>query len=490
MLVRPLCVVTLITLLLWGILTPLFRSSSRAAILSSSIIAIAFGYRYMHVLDRKFFIPDSWEFGIWVTLTIVISSLLAVFWRWHKLLNILSVWLILATVAQIGYEQIRSAGRISTHLIGGGDVPIPVNRPDIIYIILDGYGRSDALKRALGFNNDSFIAGLQGRGFYVAEDAHSNYCQTELSVSSSLNMDFIQDLLPRVTKKDSDRAPLGNLLDHNAAAKYLRDRGYTFASITTGFPPLQFPSADIDMRSQEGLSLIESALVQMTPIGGNRQAVESMFDNRRTQLSAAFDSLESLAIPSPKPRFVIVHILAPHPPFVFGPDGERLKHHGTYGFWDGSDFMDEVGKPEDYQRGYSGQAEYIGKRMLQSLDILLKQPGPKPVIIIQGDHGSKLRLDQATLVHTDVNECFPNLNAFLVPDSVRKNLYPGETPVNSFRILFNGIFGDHLGLKPDRSWYSSFPFPYDFTDVTDRISDHTKMASTPVPVFPSRNGQK
>ena len=66
--------------------------------------------------------------------------------------------------------------------------------PDVYYIILDGYARSDYMQSVFGYDNSEFIAFLQSRGFYVAEESHANHNWTSLSLASSLNMVFAQDL--------------------------------------------------------------------------------------------------------------------------------------------------------------------------------------------------------------------------------------------------------------------------------------------------------
>ncbi|HLK14313.1 MAG TPA: hypothetical protein VKT78_05880, partial [Fimbriimonadaceae bacterium] len=95
--------------------------------------------------------------------------------------------------------------------------------------------------------------------------------------------------------------------------------------------------------------------------------------------------------------------------------------------------------------------------------------GEKPIVLVQGDHGSKLGLDQNSLPKTDIPECMSNLMAYEVPDAVRAKLYPEITPVNSFRIILSTLFGAKLPNEPDRSWYSTFDRPFDFMEVTDRL---------------------
>jgi hypothetical protein len=68
-----------------------------------------------------------------------------------------------------------------------------------------------------------------------------------------------------------------------------------------------------------------------------------------------------------------------------------------------------------------------------------------------------------------VNECFPILNAMLVPDEVRSELYPSITPVNTFRTIFRVLFGDDLPNLDDRSWYSPYNLPFEFAEVTAKL---------------------
>ena len=63
----------------------------------------------------------------------------------------------------------------------------------------------------------------------------------------------------------------------------------------------------------------------------------------------------------------------------------------------------------------------------------------------------------------------PILNAIYVPAEIRKFLYPGLTPVNSFRIILDHCFGQSLELLPDKSYFSLTSDPVRWIDVTDRI---------------------
>jgi hypothetical protein len=72
---------------------------------------------------------------------------------------------------------------------------------------------------------------------------------------------------------------------------------------------------------------------------------------------------------------------------------------------------------------------------------ILSQSGPRPIIIIQADHGFGYSGAGVQI-----------LNAYYLPDGGEQQLYPTITPVNTFRVIFDRYFGAHLGLLPDKSY--------------------------------------
>ena len=304
----------------------------------------------------------------------------------------------------------------------------------------------------------------------MAADSHSNYVQTEISLSSSLNMQLIPTLLPKQPRDTTDREVFDELISKNELASFLKSQGYETISITTGFPAVRFPISDLWMDRVSQYTLFETTLVQMTPFVDSEGSIGSQFDWRRKARDAAFKDLKETAGPASRPRFIFVHVLAPHPPFVFGPNGEVMPHHGPFGYWDASDYMHYSGDLNSYRDGEDGQIAYLDKQLISTVDAIQTAATTKPVIVIQGDHGSKSRLDQNDLSKTDVTEAFPNLEALYVPDAIRAKLYPTITPVNEFRLILGELFGLNMPLLPDRSWYSPFAHPLEFTDVTATVA--------------------
>ena len=472
--VRPLAVAVVGTAALTLALGTLLRSAARGAAAATVLVVCLFGYGWFTASIRTTPLGVfATSLSLWVTLTALLTGLAAWTIRRTRPLNVLATFIALVALANLGFGLVRSAElaargpRARLAKLASG------TKPDVFYVILDGHGRTDSLRRAIGYDDSAFVAGLRRRGFYVADRSRSNYCQTEISLASSLNMDLIPRLLPKVGPKTEDRTPLAGLADENEVARRLRAQGYRFLAVTSGFDALRFNSADAHLGSRWGGTMVESTLLAMTPLaqGG---VVESQFEARRQNLRDAFDNLAALGSPTAEPRFVVAHVLAPHPPFVFRADGTPQRRVGGFGYWDGDDYTTfSGGTAADYRRGYAGQAAWVDAKALEAVDRLLaaSDPARPPIIVVQGDHGSKVGLAQNSLAKTDLRECFPILNAYFVPPAVRKNLRPDITPVNTFRVLLRDLFGDALPDLPDHSWYSGYATPYAFTDVTDRVGD-------------------
>jgi len=345
--------------------------------------------------------------------------------------------------------------------------PASPDLPDIYYIILDAYGRSDRLLQFYGYDNEPFLKALEKRGFYIARRSASNYDNTPLSIASSLNMTYLDAVTQRIGRGSDDLEAARQMLDENEVAAFLRTLGYHYVFIGTGASQTRVLTADVTLQAGSSVSGFERHLLGLTAIEAVPEERDRAYEARRVYIREAFRYLGS--VPSlPYPKFVFAHILAPHPPFVFGPNGEKISPGWPLGIQDGSQLL-ELMTPERYRREYIGQLRYVNTQLLGALDSILQKSSRPPIIIIQGDHGSRLHLNWDSLERTDLREPFSILNAYYVPKTVRSYLYDSITPVNTFRVLLTRRFGAHHAVIPDRTYYSTISRPYDFTDVTRRI---------------------
>jgi hypothetical protein len=361
--------------------------------------------------------------------------------------------------------------------------------PDIYYIVVDGYAREDVLRTLYGYDNSQFLNFLRSEGFYVATESRSNYNQTDLSLSSSLNMSYLDFIPDTYGRELNSRSPLRELILHNEVVKFLKQDGYQVVAFDSGYDRTTLDSADIfwDLAKEgvrspaknplgltlngfENLLLSTSAMMVIfdAPELAEHFNLVSFEDARYS--AHRFRILDSLQKVKEVPEmegsyFVYAHIIAPHPPFVFGPHGEWITPAGAYTLAREGTFF--TGTPEDYIAGYRGQVEYLNSLLTTAISSILEDSNPPPLIILQGDHGPGAFLDQHSNEDSNIYERVSILNAYYLPSEDVSVLYPGISPVNSFRVVFNQVFHTNLMLLEDRSYFSTIDEPFNFELLTE-----------------------
>jgi hypothetical protein len=274
---RPLIVLLLAAVLL-ALLGLFSRDWHRAALLLSIFIFLFFtyghAYGYLKKIEIGGFILGRHRqmLPLWLGL-----GALAAWWVMRKLrtpgavtpvLNLLSIFLLIyPTFQSISYviqrEQTEKAA-LAAAQAKGATLPIGY-APDIYYIILDAYGRADVLQEMFGYDNTPFLGSLEAKGFYVAECSQSNYGQTMLSLTSSLNFDYLDSLTSSLTPDEDTRAPLRALGQYNNARKFLASQGYNIVSFATNFPVSEWKDANYFLSPiPQGMNDFEIMLAQTT----------------------------------------------------------------------------------------------------------------------------------------------------------------------------------------------------------------------------------
>lgn len=383
-----------------------------------------------------------------------------------------SLWVIggvLAKVPWVSYfKAVHAVREYSLENISSSD-----SVPDIYYIVLDDYARSDVLKELFGYDNSKFVADLEELGFIVPQDYHSNYPMTHLSLSTTLNMEYLQDLMPGLEQSNS-RWLMKPFIDHSRVRALLEKNGYQTISISSNWTITENTTADAYYHPYPVmLSDFDGYVLGSTPsrIFGiflqNWSSVRSAESQRKIVLYG-FQTL-ALIPGTPGPKFVTVHFISPHPPFVFDKDGNSVEIPYTFNFKDGNDYP---GTPESYRKGYIDQLQYVNHQLLETLSIILSKSRIPPIIVIEADHGSGLMTDFTSLSNTCIKERFSPFAAFYLPDVRDQALLNEISAVNTFRIIFNQYFDARLPLLENRQYFfKDETSSYDFVDVTERVND-------------------
>lgn len=360
----------------------------------------------------------------------------------------------------------------------------PATAPDIYYIILDGYGRADMLYELYAFDNSQFIGALQERGFVVASESQANYPRTLLSLSSSLNMQYL-DRMADVMGASNLWWPVHDAVQHSEVRRILEERGYKtvffanngdYSDIRDGdFYEAPFP-IHLNIFNSRFLHLTNLGLLaEVKPLG----IPDLSYDTHRQLILHNFERLpEVAAIEGPK--FVFTHMIAPHPPYVFDRDGHPVDP--PYPFTLADQMTTDLAASRS---GYIEQVEFMNRAMLATIDGILANSKSPPIIIIQGDHGPGIQTNYDSWESSCLYERFSILNAYYFP-GVDPSAIPADlSPVNSFRFLFNLYFQSDLERLPDRQYFSTSAHFYEFIDVTGQtqqscspVSQHTPWTDT------------
>lgn len=348
----------------------------------------------------------------------------------------------------------------------------PQAKPDIYYIVLDGYARADILKELFQYDNSSFITYLQGRGFIVPSSNHSNYPATPLSIASTLNMDYIQDLTPALGEQ-SHRWLMTPFIDHSRTRALLESFGYKTVSISTNWTitdntqtDLYFHSYPVMLTDFEGFMLDLTPLQGLEPLLGSFASLPNAESHRRV-IQFNLETLADLPEAS-GPKFVFAHIISPHPPFVFDQQGQPLSSTGSFTFQDANEFP---GSSEEYRKNYIGQVQFVNDQLRNVIDTILEQSDTPPIIILQSDHGSGLFTDLTSLQKTCLRERFSPFAAYYFPNLDESKIPEDMSNVNLFRLVFNEYFGADLSLLESKQYfYKDMQTYYEFEDVTAEVN--------------------
>ncbi len=329
--------------------------------------------------------------------------------------------------------------------------------PDIYYIILDAYASEGALRDFYGYDNGGFTRWLEQRGFYVASDSHSNYSQTYLSLASSLNLKHVDYLAGELGERSTTRKPLRRMIEDNSLVRFLKSMGYSYAFFGSGWAgTLRNRHADLEQSDYTWLNNeFTTALLRTTAL---RDTVSSRVLFTREGVLSTFSRLPRVRDEVKGPLFVFAHIIPPHRPFIFDRNGESPKGGADINAWSSRDL-------------YIEQLEFVNKKVKEMVDGILAASERPPVIILQADHGPLAEGTAAWLEdpgREDAELRMGILNAYYLPGG-SDALYESITPVNSFRVVLNAVFGTGFSRLEDTSNFSSYKTPYLFKDVTEML---------------------
>lgn len=364
--------------------------------------------------------------------------------------------------------HLRPSGSGAARANAAAVPPAADSLPSIYLLVLDKYTGTRSLGAYYGYDNRPFEARLRGMGFTVGREAAPNYPHTWLSIPSLLNWDYAEGILAgRPTREWS--AALRQALDDNRTARFLRERGYEYVFVPSGFPFTDASSvADrvVGPQRRGGIDLwtawTAETPLRLLPARTDGHERFPYHAETAKEMEAKLAAIASLA-DGRTPRFVFAHLLVPHEPYVFNAD---CSHRAAY--WPASDYGPDRAQA---RAAYLAQVTCVNRMLERLAGQILRRSRVPPVILLQGDHGHAfLTLDpqngkqppREQLRPEQVAERMDAFAAYHLPGGGAAALYGGMTAVNLLPAVLNHYLDAGIPLREDRVYWATLHPPFDF----------------------------
>lgn len=369
-------------------------------------------------------------------------------------------------------------------------------KPNVYYLLFDRYANAETLKNTYQYDNQPFLNNLKQQGLTVREEAYANYPFTTQSVSSTLSVDYHDELGKQFKNdaKDFQTAfPYRKFLDNSPVTQAFQASGYQYNQVSSWWDFTRInPSADTNpsksfrlrilgknywltdlQRDIVNKSILSPLLLKGLTIG-NATIVQYQLDRNPAQnFHSQINAVEAIAANSNKqstPQFTFAHILSPHDPYVFDADGNTPNYDGN-----------RTDNGADEYVKYTNQLTYVNSQLTE-LIATIRSSDPSAVIVLQTDEGPYPKQFRGKLsashyydpINLDLEgqrQKFGILAAYYLPGVEQQVAATAiDSSVNAFRYVLNQYLGYNLEMLPDCQFTSGNKYTlYSYQLVTGKL---------------------
>jgi len=439
-------IIILLSVLIWIGIKKIIKNENKASLITG--IGIGFFFYFGYIQDALkgiiiFEVPvNKTSILFMISLIIFVISIIYLvkskrsFESTVKIANIITITLILVVVVPIF---------------------IPASfaeKPNVYHIILDEYTDNEILLKNFNYDNSNFIEFLNKNGFHIPEKMFSSYASTPLELDMILNMNY------PITKGWASENYQS--MNKNSVMSIFSEQGYEIIETNSMMRYKNF--SNVDTKLCYDTKFINSEFLdQLLSKSIIRYFLEKhQEDSRRDTIKCTFDELNKISSGSKKPFYIFSHMYVPHPPFLFGPNGEHIS----------PDRRDISGLQSwENQDGYTNQLIFATKQISIVVENII-QNDPDAIIILQGDTGTLTGTNQlSTKSFDDVYQEHSILYAIRISDS---NDLEYALPINTYRIIFNSIFNVEYEYLEEKNY--TFDSKGNIQDITKKLHNYELLS--------------
>ena len=289
-------------------------------------------------------------------------------------------------------------------------------RSNFYFFIFDEYARQDVLEKYTGYDNTPFLRRLESMGFNVGYAGHAVSSKTRACLANLLNLapeyKNLQDAPATIP-----RPPL--LTAFRNAGYQIHLTLYVDYQINADLVDTRLTTRTVLTAMSAGQTVREASFLAYLRPAGNQ-------DKRADALGLFRQAADIAAAPDREPKFLLVHFMLPHEPFIFDENGNSVAYENMHNWLD----------PEFY----TGQLRFTSEKIIELVrPILEKDPGA--VVLIQSDHGARDFGGRQT--DEEKQACLNALYLSGQPRDIR-----GLSTVETLRVAVNAAL--QLDLPPER----------------------------------------
>ena len=495
----PVIIIVGLTIGLYYFLKLILKNENKSAIIVTLILIMLFSYGHIYYLlsdvmidefdigQNRYLIP---AFGLVLGISIFfIIRARRVFDNATSILNVISIVFIIVAISNVALvgAEITSCDKCSNQeffyeardfsdYFESHEFSISKNQelPDVYYLILDEYARNDALIEYHNFSNHELTEFLEKKGFHIAKNSFANYPMSVQSIPAIMNMDYINFLADEIGTEVRNYKPLNGknygLYPNNMVIKNFKEMDYKIITFNTFALHLhENPLADKTFCHRDKF-LLDNRLADVlarTSIFG--YYIERWAEGELRQATlCAFENFGNAGNVFDEPVFVWAHVMLPHPPWIFGPNGEEITPGKPLLITDNPEFRDSGWEPK---RQYIQQVQFANKKTIEVVENILEN-NRNAIIIIQGDHGTAWETNWMEPSKEDAWQRLRNFDAIYFPDKDKRDLLLDDrTLVNTFRTVFNAYYESNYELLENKMYWGWNAKPYYFEEMTQYLRE-------------------